>query len=279
MYRYLITETYEGYSLKEFLMCFHLSMSKINRIINEGKFLLNGKIDKNSCLKKDDELLIYKSVFNENSVLPIFQNIDILYEDEYILVVDKPRNIIIHSDQDEVTLDRIVAGYLKTCGQDSIPRHTYRLDKDTIGCMVYAKDPLTLSYLSKQVETKELKKVYTAIIDGIINDRSGTISSPISKNRHVNGKMVISKNGKPAITNYEVKKINKGRTLVDLFLETGRTHQIRVHMAHHLFPVVGDIIYGNKKGEELQLQASQVTFIHPMNKKRLTINVSHKISL
>lgn len=280
MYQYIINEEYEGKTIKEYLETFFISASKVNRIINEKGYLVNGICcDKNILLKTNDVLMITKKVFNEKPVDPIFADIEVLYEDEHILVVNKEKNIIIHSDQNEVTLDRIVAGLMKKRGLEPIPRHIYRLDKDTTGCMVYALDPLSLSYLSNKVYTKELLKTYTAIIEGLVKEKKGTINKPISSHRHINGMMTVAKNGKPSVTHYIVKKVSSNKSLLDINLETGRTHQIRVHMSNQLFPIVGDKMYGSKIQSDLMLQASSVTFVHPINKKRLTIKVSHQISL
>ena len=280
MYQYIIDKVYEGKTIKEYLESFYLSSNKINRIINEKGFLINGVIvDKNTKLKYNDILMITDKVFNEKKVEPIYKEIEILYEDEHLLVVNKDKNLIIHSDKDEATLDRIIAGLMMKRGLDPIPRHIYRLDRDTTGCMVYALDPLTLSYLSNKVFTKELEKIYTTIIEGKVEQNQGTIDQPISTHRHINGMMTVAKNGKPSITHYNVKKVVANRSLLEVKLETGRTHQIRVHMSNSLFPVVGDKMYGSKVNCDLMLQASSLTLVHPVNKKRLTIKVSHQISL
>ena len=278
MYKYIIDKSFDGYSVKEFLAFFKLSAKKINWIVNEKKYLVNGMTPK--CLKTNDVLLIEKEVFNEKNIEPVFENIDVLYEDDYLLIVDKPRGIIIHSDTNlQITLDKIVAGYLLKNGYDPIARHTYRLDKDTTGCMVYAKDPLTLAYLSNAVETKEMYKIYRTIVNGILEKKEGVLDFPIGSDRHVNGKMVVSKNGKPSITNYQVIKESDNKSLLEIVLETGRTHQIRLHMAHVGHPVIGDSLYGKKQNVDLCLQATSVVFLNPYKKKRLTVEVSHKLSL
>ena len=278
MYKYIIDKSFDGYSVKEFLAFFKLSAKKINWIVNEKKYLVNGMTSK--CLKTNDVLLIAKEVFNEKNIEPVFENIDVLYEDDYLLIVDKPRGIIIHSDTNlQITLDKIVAGYLLKNGYDPIARHTYRLDKDTTGCMVYAKDPLTLAYLSNAVETKEMYKIYRTIVNGILEKKEGVLDFPIGSDRHVNGKMAVSKNGKPSITNYQVIKESDNKSLLEIVLETGRTHQIRLHMAHVGHPVIGDSLYGKKQNVDLCLQATSVVFLNPYKKKRLTVEVSHKLSL
>ena len=278
MYKYIIDKSFDGYSVKEFLAFFKLSSKKINWIVNEKKNLVNGLTLK--TLKTNDVLLITKEVFNEKTIEPIYKNIDVLYEDDYLLIVDKPRGIIIHSDTNlQTALDNIVAGYLLKKGYDPIARHTYRLDKDTTGCMVYAKDPLTLAYLSNAVESKEMFKIYRTIVNGTLDEKEGILDFPIGTDRHVNGKMVVSKKGKASITNYQVIKESDNKSLLEVFLKTGRTHQIRLHMSHIGHPVIGDSLYGKKQNVDLCLQATSVSFLNPYNKKRLTVEVSHKLSL
>ena len=278
MYKYIIDKSFDGYSVKEFLAFFKLSSKKINWIVNEKKYLVNGLTLK--TLKTNDVLLIPKEVFNEKMIEPIYKNIDVLYEDDYLLIVDKPRGIIIHSDTNlQIALDNIVAGYLLKKGYDPIARHAYRLDKDTTGCMVYAKDPLTLAYLSNAVESKEMFKIYRTIVNGTLDEKEGILDFPIGTDRHVNGKMVVSKKGKASITNYKVIKESDNKSLLEVFLKTGRTHQIRLHMSHIGHPVIGDSLYGKKQNVDLCLQATSVSFLNPYNKKRLTVEVSHKLSL
>lgn len=278
MYKYIIDKSFDGYSVKEFLAFFKLSSKKINWIVNEKKYLVNGLTLK--TLKTNDVLLIPKEVFNEKTIEPIYKNIDVLYEDDYLLIVDKPRGIIIHSDTNlQTALDNIVAGYLLKKGYDPIARHTYRLDKDTTGCMVYAKDPLTLAYLSNAVESKEMFKIYRTIVNGTLDEKEGILDFPIGTDRHVNGKMIVSKKGKASITNYKVIKESDNKSLLEVFLKTGRTHQIRLHMSHIGHPVIGDSLYGKKQNVDLCLQATSVSFLNPYNKKRLTVEVSHKLSL
>lgn len=276
-YNYIIPKNYNNFKIKDFLKSFYISESKINRIINEKKYSVNDFVT--DVLHTNDILSIDGSVFNETQIETIDMSLDILYEDESLLVINKPKNIIIHSAEIKNTLDKAVAGYLLENGYLPVARHIFRLDKDTQGCMIYAKDPLSLSFLSYECENKIMKKTYTTVVHGII-DVDGRIDKPIGKHRHENNRMVISKTGKRSITNYSVLESKNNKTLLDLNLETGRTHQIRVHMSSIGHFVVGDSIYGNaKKDEEMKLQCSAVTFTHPITKKCLTVKVRHKFTL
>lgn len=276
MTQYVINQNFDNWQVREFLEYFKVSQKKINWIINDKKYRVNGETK--DVINTGDLLTFNDECFMENHVEPLYRELDVLFQDQYVLVVNKPKNLIIHSDDGE-TLDRIVAGYLVNNGMEPIPRHLYRLDKDTSGCMLYALDPLTLSKLSHDLENKKLTKTYLALVSGQMNNKNGIIDYKIASDRHVNGKMIVSKNGKSAFTSYEVLKSNIKQSLLRVKIETGRTHQIRVHFSSIGYPIIGDEIYGKKSSEPLQLQAETVTFYHPFMKKSLTIKVRLPIQL
>ena len=276
MIQYVISEKFNKMSVRDFLEYFKISQKKINWIINDKLYLVNGAYSE--TLNTNDVLTFHDECFKESLVEPIYRNIEVLYQDEHILVVDKPKNLIIHGE-DDITLDKIVAGYLETMGLDPIPRHLYRLDKDTTGCMLYALNTLSLAKLSFDLENKKLTKTYLALVSGHFENKNGIINSKIAKDRHNNNKMVISKSGKNAVTNYEVLKNDEKNSLLRVSIETGRTHQIRVHMSSIGHPIIGDELYGKPNNLALQLQAETVTFFHPFMKKSLTIKVRLPIHL
>ena len=276
MYQYIINKKFENLSIREFLEYFKISQKKINWIVNDKKYSVNGKVKEK--LELNDVLTFDSDCFMEHYVEPVFRDLEVIYQDEYLLIVNKPSNLIIHGDE-ELTLDKIVAGYLVNNGYDPVPRHLYRLDKDTTGCMVYALDPLTLAKLSNDLENKKLTKTYLALVSGQMKDKNGIINSKISSDRHVNGKMTISKNGKEAITYYDVLKFDGKNSLLRVKIETGRTHQIRVHMSSIGHPLIGDELYGKKSNQKLQLQAETVTLVHPFMKKSLTLKVRLPIQM
>lgn len=276
MTQYVINQNFDNWQVREFLEYFKVSQKKINWIINDKKYRVNGEIK--DVLNTGDLLTFNDECFMENQVEPLYRELDVLFQDQYVLVVNKPKNLIIHNDDGE-TLDRIVAGYLVNNGMEPIPRHLYRLDKDISGCMLYALDPLTLSKLSHDLENKKLTKTYLALVSGQMNNKNGIIDYKIASDRHVNGKMIVSKNGKSAFTSYEVLKSNINQSLLRVKIETGRTHQIRVHLSSIGYPIIGDEIYGKKSSTPLQLQAETVTFYHPFMKKSLTIKVRLPIQL
>ena len=276
MIQYLINNKFNNMNIRDFLEYFKISKKKINWIVNDKLFYVNGTHQE--ILKTNDILTFDDRCFNETLVEPLYRDIEVLYQDSDVLIVNKPSNLIIHGDE-EVTLDKIVAGYLEKNGFNPVPRHLYRLDKDTTGCMLYALNPLALAKLSYDLENKKLTKTYLALVSGQIKDKNGIINSKIATDRHVNGKMVVSKNGKTAVTNFETLKSNGVNSLLRVKIETGRTHQIRVHMSSIGHPIVGDEIYGKSANCGLQLQAETVTFFHPFMKKSLTIKVRLPIQL
>ena len=274
MYKYIISKAYDGYTIRDFLASFKTANSKINRIINEKKYLVNGQLI--DTLKENDELII-SDVFNETIVEGIDKPLDVLFENNELLVVDKPQGIIIHGD-DLDTLDKRVAYYLTSRGYLGVPRHLYRLDKDTTGVMVYVKDPLSLAKLSNDLENNLIEKYYSAICYGKTK-KEDTINLPLGKDRHVNNKMIVYQKGKKAITLYQMVDCNDLYSLLKIKLVTGRTHQIRVHMAYINHPVVGDTIYGKNDGQDLMLQCATIKLTDPITKKDLTFNVRSKLHL
>lgn len=274
MFKYHIIDEFDSYEFKDFLKYFNLSTSKINRIIHGKHYRING--EQKRFLKCNDELII-DDIFDEMEVDAIDEKLDIVFENQEILVVNKPRDLIIHGDGR--CLDKIVANYLAKIGLKKVPRHINRIDKDTTGLVVYAKDPLTLAKLSSDLENHLIIKKYLAICHGKI-DLNGVIDKPIGKDRHVNNKMVIYKHGLRAITKYERLAYDDSCSLCKITLITGRTHQIRLHFASINHPLVGDKIYGTlSDSEPLKLQAYEITLNDPVIKKDLTITVKSKLSL
>ena len=286
-YCFIIDKTFEGYTLRNYLESFHLSSSKINRLINEKKYHFNGS-DLNS-LKANDILDIDEDIFNEKPLKYKTTNLtlDVVYMDDYLLIVYKPSGLIIHSDDDTlITLDNLVVNYLIDKGMYPIPRHVNRLDKDTQGLVLYALDPLSLAKLSYDFSHKQVQKYYYAYCYQPFNHQKGLINKRIGKDRHINNKMCLSKTGLEAITKYEVLNNFANYSLVRIQLETGRTHQIRLHFASLKHPIIGDKIYGKElipddkfEDENLQLEAYKLVFIHPHNKKDLTIEVRSRLYL
>lgn len=268
-FRYTIKNKETGRNLKEFLQSFNLAKNKINYLIDNKCIIINGELvfKREFILKENDEVLIDVSNYEQIDYLPMRYNLDIIYEDEYILVVNKPSGVIIYPENKELsnTMANYVAYYYTKTNQNKTIRHVHRLDADTTGCLVYAKDILTHSYLSNLFENSNVKKEYNAICYGII-EKGGKIDTPIGRNRH-NNLMMVSPRGLNALTFYKPLKHLDGNTLLNVEIKTGRTHQIRVHMSSIQHPLLGDEKYGSKDDyQRIMLHCSHIGFVHPIYK-------------
>lgn len=245
MSRYLYNINEEGKTVYEFLSSFHLGKEKIKLYSKPGHILVNSKQEEvNYSLKKDDKLELIDDLTLD--IVPVNKKLNIIYEDDYLLIINKPRNILIHSDGNlniSNTLSNVVANYYKNKGLDIPVRYIHRLDKDTTGIVIFAKDPLTEAYLDDLIDKRILHRDYLAFVEGSL-EKDIVINKPIGRDRHVNNKYRISNSGKEAVTIVKVVKKYKKYTLVRLSLKTGRTHQIRVHMASISHPLCGDTLYG-----------------------------------
>ena len=245
MSRYLYNINEEGKTVYEFLSSFHLGKEKIKLYSKPGHILVNSKQEEvNYLLKKDDKLELIDDLTLD--ITPVNKKLNIIYEDDYLLIINKPRNILIHSDGNlniSNTLSNVVANYYKNKGLDIPVRYIHRLDKDTTGIVIFAKDPLTEAYLDDLIDKRILHRDYLAFVEGAL-EKDIVINKPIGRDRHVNNKYRISNTGKEAVTIVKVVKKYKKYTLVRLSLKTGRTHQIRVHMASISHPLCGDTLYG-----------------------------------
>ncbi len=256
-----------------------LSRSAAASIIENNGVLVNGKkTDKKYKLSNGENITI--QVPDPVAYEAKAENIplDIVYEDEYLLVVNKPKGMVVHpaAGNYEGTL---VNALLYHCG-DSLsgingvmrPGIVHRIDKDTSGLLIVAKNDLAHTFLAEQIKVHSFTREYEAIIFGSLKDEEGVIDAPIGRNPNDRKKMcVISKNSKNAVTHYSVIQRYKGYTHIKCRLETGRTHQIRVHMSYLGHPVAGDNVYGvksEKVGFEGQcLHAKKIGFIHPKTKE------------
>ena len=207
----------------------------------------------------------------EPSIIPVPLPLDILYEDEDILVLNKPADMPVHPSAGnyENTLANGVAWYYKQQGGNFVYRCINRLDRDTTGVLVLAKNPLSGALLSAQMKQRQIRRTYLALTDGIPPER-GTVSAPIARmDDSVITREVNWEHGETAVTHYERLAVSNGYSLVELHLDTGRTHQIRVHMQYLGFPLVGDYLY-NPDMEYIHRQALhswKLSFIHPITKE------------
>ncbi len=253
----------------------NLSRSNAQRLLEDGCVLLNGKPGKkNSKLLPGDEIRVTIPEPKEVDIAPKEMPLDIVYEDEDVVVLNKPKGLVVHpaaGHQD----DTLVNGLLHAMG-DSLsgingelrPGIVHRIDKDTSGLLAVAKNDLAHTFLASQLKDHTMARTYEAIVCGSFREDSGTVNAPIGRHPSDRKKMcVTARNSKEAVTHWEVVRRYRGYTHIRCRLETGRTHQIRVHMAHIGHPILGDTVYGHKKpelGQDSQcLHAGALCFRHP----------------
>lgn len=251
-----------------------MSRSFVQKLISEGNISVDGRaVKSNYKLKKNDEI---KILVPESEMLDIkAENIDItiIYEDDDLAVINKPQGMVVHPAPGHYSGTLVNGLMYKLKDLSSIngvlrPGIVHRLDKNTSGLMMVAKNDRSHNYFTECLKEHSIHRIYYALVEGVVKEDKGTINAPLGRSEKDRKKRAVTtKNSKEAITNFWVLERYKGYTLVKLKLETGRTHQIRVHMKHVGHPVVGDDVYGrvsNKFGLEGQLLHSKILgFIHP----------------
>ena len=262
----------------------NLSRSGAQKLLEEGCVLLCGKPGKkNDKLKAGDRVEVTVPEPKTVDIAPKEMSLDILYEDEDVLVLNKPKGLVVHpaaGHQD----DTLVNGLLYAMG-DSLsgingelrPGIVHRIDKDTSGLLAVAKNDLAHAVLASQLKDHSMARTYEAIVCGGFREDSGTVDAPIGRHPSDRKKMCVTqRNSKAAVTHWEVVRRYRGYTHVRCKLETGRTHQIRVHMAHIGHPILGDTVYGHKKpelGQDSQcLHAGILCFRHPRDGRPVIVH-------
>lgn len=252
------------------------------KLLEEGKILVNDKKVKVSYkVKLNDIVSVEIPEVKETELIPENIDIDVLYEDEYIIVVNKAKGMVVHPANGNYT-GTLVNALLYRCkdslsgiGGEKRPGIVHRLDKDTSGVLIVAKCDKAHLNISEQIKNHKVKKTYIALVKGIVKDNEATIDMPIGRSKKDRKKMDIDKNGKNAITHFKVLKRYSKYTLLEIKIETGRTHQIRVHMAEIGYPVVGDAVYSNGKNEfgieGQMLHAYKLEFMHPITNKHMEL--------
>lgn len=278
----LVSKEYQGKTIKEFLKLNNVGRGKVEAIRVNKQSFLNGEYKDLETTLKENDLLSF--IINEEiDFIADDKKLDVVYEDDYILLVNKPSDIIIHPDDKTKgkTLVNIVANYYKEKGINRKVRYIHRLDKETTGLILFAKDFLSEAILLKELQNDNISRKYLAFLEGKLNKKDGIIKANIDKDRHVNGKMCIAKYGKEAISKYKVIKEFKEYSLVEFSLLTGRTHQIRVHASYINHPLLGDVLYGGNMlySSRVALHSYSISFNHPINKKPIDICINLPIDL
>lgn len=248
------------------------SRSQIQDWIKEGQVKVNGKVVKsNYKVKLNDSIEVTEAELIEADIKPENLNLDIYYEDEDVAIVYKPKGMVVHPSAGHYT-GTLVNGLmyqikdLSGINGEIRPGIVHRIDKDTSGLLMVAKNDVAHRHLVEQLMAKTVTRKYTALVHGHIPHEFGTIEAPIGRNQNDRQSMDVVDNGKEAITHFNVIENFKNYTLVECQLETGRTHQIRVHMKYIGFPLVGDPKYGPKKTRDIggqALHAGLIGFTHP----------------
>ena len=252
----------------------------IQRLIENQKILVNGKKIKPSYkIQENDEIAMEEIEPVEVALKAQEIPLDIIYEDKDIIVVNKPKGMVVHpgnGNPDGTLVNAIMAickDSLSGIGGEIRPGIVHRLDKDTSGIIIVAKNDKAHINLSEQIKDHKVKKTYIALVKGIVKENTATINMPIGRSEKDRIKMAVTKKGKEAITHFKVLKRYDKYTLLQVNIETGRTHQIRVHLSQIGYPIVGDEVYSKGKNEwnikGQCLHAKSLEFVHPTTGEKM----------
>ncbi|SMC79864.1 RluA family pseudouridine synthase [Sporomusa malonica] len=275
---YKISPEHTGLTIENYLkQVLHYSGRKIQKLTRAKGILINGRsafLQKQ--LKPTDSLRVLVIDDISYGVQPEPGSIEILYEDDFMLVLNKPPYQLVHPTGQTTggTLANHLAHHLTEHGIVSTVRAVHRLDRETSGCIIFAKNARSQFLLEQQLKDRSLKRIYWALVQGIVAPPSGIINAPISLHPSLPNHRAINAKGEEAITHYQTIRNYSNESLLELTLETGRTHQIRVHLAHLGYPIIGDKMYGVRSPliSRQALHAAQVTFKHLGGKGAVTVN-------
>lgn len=258
-----------------------LTRTMLQKLICEEKILVNGKAEKASYKTKENDVIeipeniIPKEIELKAEDIPI----NIIYEDEDIIVVNKPKGMVVHpanGNPDGTLVNALMSickDSLSGIGGEIRPGIVHRIDKDTSGLLIVAKNDKAHLCLSEQIKNREITKKYVALVRGVIKENDATIDMPIGRSNKDRKKMAVRKDGKKAVTHFKVLQRFNGYTYLDIKIDTGRTHQIRVHLSEIGYPIVGDTVYSNGKNpfgvEGQMLHAKSLDFKHPITKEQM----------
>ncbi len=284
MKEYIVSQEEKGKRLDAYISSANTDITRTSaqRLIEDGNILVNGKNVKVSYkIQENDKISVKipkpKQIELKAQDIPI----EIIYEDSDIIVVNKPKGMVVHpanGNPDGTLVNAIMAickDSLSGIGGEIRPGIVHRIDKDTSGLLIVAKNDNAHVKMSEQIKNHEVKKTYIALVRGVFKENEATIDMPIGRSTSDRKKMAVNKNGKNAITHIKVLKRFDKYTLLQVNIETGRTHQIRVHLSHIGYPIVGDYTYSNGKNEfdviGQCLHAQKLEFKHPTTQKDMCL--------
>ncbi len=280
MYKYIVKNESQGKRLDKYVteQNTEITRTAVQRLIDEKNILVNGKEQKASYKVNENDVVEVevpepKKIEIKAEDIPI----EVIYEDSDIVVVNKPKGMVVHpgnGNLDGTLVNAIMAkceGSLSGIGGEIRPGIVHRIDKDTSGLLIVAKNDKAHVNLSEQIKEHKVKKTYIALVRGVVKENEATIDMPIGRSKTDRKKMAVCKDGKNAITHIKVLKRWEHYTLLQVNIETGRTHQIRVHLSYIGYPIIGDYTYSNGKNEfgvvGQCLHAQKLEFKHPTTNK------------
>ena len=280
MYKYIVKNESQGKRLDKYVteQNTEITRTAVQRLIDEKNILVNGKEQKASYKVNENDVVEVevpepKKIEIKAEDIPI----ELIYEDSDIVVVNKPKGMVVHpgnGNLDGTLVNAIMAkceGSLSGIGGEIRPGIVHRIDKDTSGLLIVAKNDKAHVNLSEQIKEHKVKKTYIALVRGVVKENEATIDMPIGRSKTDRKKMAVCKDGKNAVTHIKVLKRWEHYTLLQVNIETGRTHQIRVHLSYIGYPIIGDYTYSNGKNEfgvvGQCLHAQKLEFKHPTTNK------------
>jgi 23S rRNA pseudouridine1911/1915/1917 synthase len=272
-----IPQKWEGLSVEDIFKQVWEAPKKLTHSFRmEDTVLVNGdKVNWNIPVVPGAKLQLNLFEDENSGIPPTYMEIPILFEDEHVIVFNKPPFMNTHPNQihlDTDTLLNVAVSHLQMNGEFRNIRHIHRLDRDTSGAILFAKHALAGAILDRMLENRKIKRSYIAVVHGLLASKKGTINFSIGRDRHHPTRRRVSTSGQESITHYHVIKIDREKKLsfVKCWLDTGRTHQIRVHFSHMGHPLAGDILYGGQPIFNRQaLHAAKLEFIHPFTEEKI----------
>lgn len=273
--KFTVSERYDGLSLREIFKRLSLPKKDLHQLNMSKEITINGDPAKLTDVVKSQDQVFLPTPDEKSNYLPSYRYAQIYYEDDDILVVMKPKGVKTHPN-DLKESNTLMNHVIYTVESDYVePIH--RLDQETVGLLIVAKNPIIKKILDRMLEDNKITRIYRAHVESLLPIKPQTIDLPIGKDKFHPNKKRVSSTGQRAITHILSSKMIKENVCeVELKLDTGRTHQIRVHLAELGYPVIGDPVYGNSTLRQLKLNSYQIELTHPLTDRHITVNLDDK---